>query len=137
MNSTKKSAADATAVATKHAAKKAAKQPTAEQPEAKQTTKEKKKKTKAVAEDKTAVVAEQGVSADDAVPAEATKAEATVQIWPGLATVTVPHQSARLGYGWVTAGLRLGYGWAPPVAIRPHPRTPLASWEPLEGTAPH
>ena len=111
MNSTKKSAADATAVATKHAAKKAAKQPTAEQPEAKQKTKEK-KKTTAVAEDKTAVVAEQGVSADDAVPVEATKEEATVQIWPGLATVTVPHQSARLGYGWATAGLRLGYGWA-------------------------
>ena len=84
---------------------------TAEQPEAKQKTKEK-KKTTAVAEDKTAVVAEQGVSADDAVPVEATKEEATVQIWPGLATVTVPHQSARLGYGWATAGLRLGYGWA-------------------------
>ena len=80
MNNTKKSAADATAVATKHAAKKAAKkaakQAAAEQAEAKQKTK---KKKKAVLEDKAAVVAEQVVSAGDAVPAEATKEEATVQ----------------------------------------------------------
>ena len=139
---TKKSAADATVVATKQAAKhaakkaakKAAKQAAAEQTEAKQTAKMEKK---AAAEDKAAVVAAQVVSAGDAVPAAATKEEATVQIWPGLATVTVPHQLARPGLGWATAGLRLGYGWAPPVAIRPHPRTPLASWEPLEGTAPH
>ena len=97
MNSTKKSAADATAVATKHAAKKAAKQPTAEQPEAKQKTKEK-KKTTAVAEDKTAVVAEQGVSADDAVPVEATKEEATVQVC-GTASPQWQGPIARLGYG--------------------------------------
>ena len=69
---TKKSAADATAVAIKQAAKQAA----AEQAEAKQKTK---KKKKAVLEDKAAVVAEQVVSAGDAVPAEATKEEATVQ----------------------------------------------------------
>ena len=69
---TKKSAADATAVAIKQAAKQAA----AEQAEAKQKTK---KKKKAVLEDKAAVVAEQVVSAGDAVPAEATKEVATVQ----------------------------------------------------------
>ena len=107
---TKKSAADATAVATKQAAKKAAKkvakQPAAEQTEAKQTAKMEKK---AAAEDKAAVVAAQVVSAGDAVPAAATKEEATVQIWPGLATVTVP---------------QLGYGWVPPVNPRPPPCTP-------------
>ena len=110
MNNTKKSAADATAVATKHAAKKAAKkvakQAAAEQTEAKQTAKMEKK---AAAEDKAAVVAAQVVSAGDAVPAAATKEEATVQIWPGLATVTVP---------------QLGYGWVPPVNPRPPPCTP-------------
>jgi len=62
---TKKSAAAATAVAIKQAAKQAA----AEQAEAKQKAK---KKKMSVLEDKAAVAAEQVVSTDDAVPAEAT-----------------------------------------------------------------
>ena len=65
---------------TKHAATKAAKQAVAEQ--AKQKTKTEKQ---VAAQDKPAVVAAQLALSDDAVPAEATKEEATVQIWPGLA----------------------------------------------------
>ena len=53
------------------------------------------KKKKTVLEDKAAVVTEQVLSTDDAVPAEATKEEATVQnILPCFATAPVPHPSA-------------------------------------------
>ena len=44
----------------------------------------------------------------DAVPAEATKEEATVQIWPGLAPLCGSTCLSGVGLG-------LGYGWAPPV----------------------
>ena len=103
MSNTKKSAAAATAMETKHAATKAAKQAVAEQ--AKQKTKAKKQ---VAAQDKAAVVAEQLALSDDAVPAEATKEEATVQIWPGLAPLCDSTCLSGVGLG-------LGYGWAPPV----------------------
>ena len=103
MSNTKKSAAAATAMETKHAATKAAKQAVAEQ--AKQKTKTKKQ---VAAQDKPAVVAAQLALSDDAVPAEATKEEATVQIWPGLAPLCDSTCLSGVGLG-------LGYGWAPPV----------------------
>ena len=77
---------------------KLAKQSAAVQAEAKQKTKT---TEKAAAEDKAAVAVE------DAIPAETTKEKATVQIWPSLATVTVPHRPA---------GLRLGSTCKPQAA---------------------
>ena len=73
---------------------KLAKQSAAEQSEAKQKTKT---TEQAAAEDKAAAAVE------DAIPAETTKEEATVQIWPGLATVK-------------PAGLRLGSTCKPQAA---------------------
>ena len=104
MSNTEKSAAAETAVETKHAATKAAKQAVAEQ--AKQKTKTEKQ---VAAQDKPAVVAAQLALSDDAVPAEATKEEATVQIWPGLAPLCDSTCLSGVGLG-------LGYGWAPPVS---------------------
>eukprot|EP00964_Phaeocystis_antarctica_P132039 scaffold96046_cov45-Phaeocystis_antarctica.AAC.1 len=45
-------------------------------------------------------VAEQAMSAEGGALSKATKVEAAVQTWPGLATETVPHRPA---------GLRLGF----------------------------
>ena len=104
MSNTEKSAAAETAVETKHAATKAAKQQAVAE-QAKQKTKAKKQ---VAAQDKAAVVAEQLALSDDAVPAEATKEEATVQIWPGLAPLCDSTCLSGVGLG-------LGYGWAPPV----------------------
>eukprot|EP00964_Phaeocystis_antarctica_P079224 scaffold49346_cov51-Phaeocystis_antarctica.AAC.2 len=92
MNTTKESAADVAAVATKMADKMAAKQVAAEQAEAKQKTKM--KKVKATKEEATKKVAE------DAAPVEATKEEAAVHL-------ARPHQCqwpiAWLGSAWKAA----------------------------------
>ena len=85
------------------AAKKAAKKAAAEQAEAKQKTKTEKQ---VAAQDKPAVVAAQLALSDDAVPAEATKEEATVQIWPGLAPLC--DSTCLSGVG---LGLGPGLGW--------------------------
>ena len=87
---------------------KLAKQSAAEQSEAKQKTKTTKQ---AAAEDKAAAAVE------DAIPAETTKEEATVQIWPGLATVTVPRRPAgrRLGSACEPQAAPLN----PDIALRP------------------